>query len=308
MSRTRPFLPILFAAAGIATFSLMDALMKLASSGSGVYAAWVWRSVLGALVGGVAWWWHGARDAQHRQWPGRHLLTIHFARATVSAAMAFLFFWGLVRTPMAVGMALSFIAPLIALYLAALTLGEPVTRRAVIASLLGLAGVCVICFGRMRLGVGHGGASFWGMLAILGSAVLYAGNLVLQRQQAQIAGPGEITFFQGLFIGLVMAPGALWLPAMPVAADWPHVVGSALLGSASLMLLAWAWGRAEAHRLLPMEYSAFVWAALLGWWWFGESLDGATVLGVALIVIGCWIGTVVGADAARPGHIEQTAL
>jgi len=302
------FMPVLVAATGIATFSLMDALMKTASAGSGVYAALLWRSVLGAMVGGVAWRVHGLRDATHRRLPDRHKLTIHLARAIVSAGMAFLFFWGLVRTPMAVGMALSFIAPLIALYLAALTLGEPVTRRAVAASVLGLAGVVVICFGRMRLGLGHGGDGLWGMMAILGSAVLYAANLVLQRQQAQIAGPGEITFFQGLFISAVMIPGALWLPAMPLRANWPDVAASAIMGSISLMLLAWAWGRAEAHRLLPLEYSAFIWAALLGWWWFGEGLDLATVIGVGLIVIGCWIGTVVGADAHNPAHIEQTGL
>jgi S-adenosylmethionine uptake transporter len=45
--------------------------------------------------------------------------------------MAVLFFYGVVRTPLAEGIALSFIAPLIALYLAAIWLGEPVGRRAV---------------------------------------------------------------------------------------------------------------------------------------------------------------------------------
>ena len=59
--------------------------------------------------------------------------------------------------------------------------------------------------------------------------------------------------------------------------------------------------RAEAQALLPIEYTAFVWAAIMGWWMFAEPVTLATLLGVALIVIGCWI-------AAPRAHIEETAL
>ena len=61
------------------------------------------------------------------------------------------------------------------------------------------------------------------------------------------------------------------------------------------------YGRAEAQALLPIEYTAFVWAAIMGWWMFAEPVTLATLLGVALIVIGCWI-------AAPRAHIEETAL
>ena len=48
-------------------------------------------------------------------------------------AMAACFFWGVVRTPLAEGIALSFIAPLVALYLAAVQLGEKIRREAILA-------------------------------------------------------------------------------------------------------------------------------------------------------------------------------
>ena len=41
--------------------------------------------------------------------------------------MAMLFFWGLARVPLAQGVALAFVAPLIALYLAALILKEEIS-------------------------------------------------------------------------------------------------------------------------------------------------------------------------------------
>ena len=54
-------------------------------------------------------------------------------------------------------------------------------------------------------------------------------------------------------------------------------------------MLAWAYRRAEAQVLVPLEYSAFVWAAMVGWWAFGEGVTGTTLVGVALIVAGCLV-------------------
>ena len=294
-----PLMPALAAAAGIATFGMMDAAMKSASMQSGVYGALIWRNVIGAGLMLPLWLAMGGR------WPGRSALAIHGLRALVVAPMLGLFFWGLVRTPLAVAIAISFISPLIALYLAAFTLGEPITRRAVTASLLGLGGVVVIGVG--RFGGGHmlGADSLLGIAAILGSAVLYAGNLVLQRHQAQRASPTEIAFFQSAIVALMLAPAAPWLAHLPTRMAWAEIAGSAVLSTASLMLLSWAYARAEAHKLLAVEYSGFIWAALMGWLFFNESLSAATLAGVVLIVIGCWIGT---AGKATPDHTEQTVL
>jgi S-adenosylmethionine uptake transporter len=60
--------------------------------------------------------------------------------------------------------------------------------------------------------------------------------------------------------------------------------------------------------LLPLEYSAFIWSALMGWLMFGEKLTVPTLVGAVLIVLGCWIGTRPSAGAGAPAHIEQTAL
>jgi S-adenosylmethionine uptake transporter len=41
--------------------------------------------------------------------------------------------------------------------------------------------------------------------------------------------------------------------------------------------------------LVPMEYSAFGWAAAVGWLAFGEAVSTTTLLGVALIVAACLV-------------------
>lgn len=293
MSRHHSILPFLAAAAGIFTFSLMDGLMKSASLAVGVYSAMLIRSGCGAMMMLPVWRMAGGK------WPALPALKVHALRAAVSAVMASSFFWGLVRLPIAEAIAISFIAPLIALYLAAVMLGERIQRKAILASLLGFAGVLVIVAARI------GTTTFtpemgWGIAAVLFSAVLYAWNIILQRQQAQVAGPREIAFFQTLFVASYLSLAAPWLLVWPAQDILYELIGSSALTVVSLMFLSWAYARAEAQALLPIEYTAFVWGALVGWWWFDEAVTVATVLGVLLIIAACWI--------AAPRRTEQTAL
>jgi S-adenosylmethionine uptake transporter len=280
----RPPLPLPFAVVtlGIAVFSVMDATMKSASLAVGVYSALLLRCAIGSALTAPIWLLGGGR------WPVPSVFRVHLIRSLVAAAMALLFFWGLVRTPMAEAIALSFISPLIALYLASVLLGEKIGRRAIAASLLGLVGVAVIAFVP-----GHAvqPRSPLGVAAILASAVFYAWNLVLQRQQAQAASPLEIAFFQNALVGLVLSLGAPWFLTMPDLPTLATIGIAAGLVTASLMLLSWAYARAEAQALVPLEYTAFVWAALFGWLWFDEVVTAQTMGGAALIVVGSLIAT-----------------
>ena len=289
-------MPFLAVGAGIASFSVMDALMKGASLEVGAYNAMLWRSLLGATLMVPLWKLSGG------VWPQRAALRLHALRGLNGAIMATMFFYGLKFLPLAEGMAISFIAPLIALYLAAVLLGETIERRAIFASVLGLAGVAVIAGARLGEG-GYSSQAAWGIAAILGSAVLYAWNLILQRQQAKIAAPIEVATFQALFATLFLGLLAPWLAVQPSIAVLGYVSGSAVLAAISLMMISWGYGREETQVLLPLEYSAFVWAALLGWLMFDEALTAPTVAGAVLIVIGCWI-----AARKQGAHTEQTAL
>src|SRR5688572_19828347 len=124
MTRAQPFLPFVAVAAGIATFSMMDAVMKSASIAAGVYVAVLLRNLIGSALMAPIWWAAGGSR------PRGEALRIHLLRSAVVACMAPLFFWGLVRVPMAEAMAISFIAPLIALYLAAVMLHEQIRPSA----------------------------------------------------------------------------------------------------------------------------------------------------------------------------------
>jgi S-adenosylmethionine uptake transporter len=300
MTRAQSMLPFLAVAAGIATFSMMDAVMKSASIQAGVYNALLLRSLAGSLLMLPVWL------LSRPEWPKPAALRIHVLRSAVAACMATLFFWGLVRMPMAEAMALSFIAPLIALYLAAVLLNERIRASAVIASLFGIGGDDSHAAARFN----HGGdlaASGWGLAAVLLSAVFYAWNLILQRQQALLAGPVEVALFQNLCVALIFLVAAPWLAAWPAPEALGDITAAALLAAISLMLLTWGYARAEAQALVPIEYSGFVWAALFGWLWFGESVTLATLAGTALIVFGCWVATRKPPSRSVPSNVTASA-
>jgi len=279
VTRSSPAPAFAVALLGIAIFSTMDALMKGLSIEIGAYNAMLWRSVFGLAISGATFL------AFRRHWPGRGALILHLWRGLTSGISVLLFFWGLARMPMAQGVALSFIAPLIALYLAAAVLKERVGKSAVAASLLAFAGVLVILAGQARAEMGPD--AFRGAVAILIAAIFYAASLIIGRRQSQIADPIEIgLFFNIVALGLYLLAAPWWAVA-PEVQHVPRLIVCAIFSLASIMLLAWAYARAEAQYLLPVEYSAFIWAALLGWWVFGEQVSLLTVAGALMIVAGC---------------------
>jgi S-adenosylmethionine uptake transporter len=295
--RDHPLLPIAVTFAAIGLLSLMDAFMKSASIAVGAYSALLVRALIGVALAAPAWRFTGGR------WPQPRVLRLHAIRGVVVAGMAFTFFFSLVSLPLAQAIAISFIAPLIALWLAALVLGERIGRRAILSAVLGLGGVVVILGSKIfRETMGDGAALV--IVAVLASAVLYAWNLILQRQQALVARPLEVGTFQNAVVFLVLLGFAPFVFVQPTAAALVDIAVSAVLSTVGAVILSWAYGRAEAQVLVPIEYSGFLWAVLFGWVFFREAVTPGTVVGAALIVIGCWLA----ARRERAEPTEQAAL
>ncbi len=276
-----PVIPFLIACAGIATFSAMDVLMKGLSIDIGAYNAVLWRTGVGTLLSGLLYF------ASRPKWPGRATMAIHAWRSVFVAGMALCFFWALARLPMAEAIALAFVAPLMALYMAAVFLGEKIGPRSIAASLLGLLGVIVIVAGKLR--GNYSDEALLAVGAVFLSAVFYAYNLILARRQAKMAEPMEIAFFQNFFVAALLALGAPWFLAVPDAAQAPNIVGAAVLATTSLLLLSWAYARAETQILATTEYTGFLWAMLFGWYFFDEAVTLPTLAGAFLIVAACLI-------------------
>jgi S-adenosylmethionine uptake transporter len=291
-----PVIPFAVACLGIATFSCMDAVMKQVSIDIGAYNAMLWRSLVGLAMSAIPF------VILREKWPERSRILLHIKRSGAAGISVFLFFWGLVRVPMAEGVALTFLSPIIALLLAAPMLGEKIRRSAIVACALAFAGVIVIVIGKS--GEGGGPEALHGAIAIIIASLFYAYNLVLLRRSALLAGAIEITFFTNLVFSGLFALGA---PVAAVAVPLryaPLICLAAGLAIISSLLIAWAYARAEAQRLLPVEFTAFLWAAILGAIVFGEKVLPLTMLGAAMIIGGCAIAM---RSKSTPGPATEAA-
>lgn len=286
-------IPVLVCTLAIFLLSAMDAGMKSLVIAAGVYNVVLWRSLLAALASGAGW----LASAPAR--PAPRALRLHALRAVVVGIVIITFFWGLARLPLAEAIGLSFIAPLFALFLAAMLLGERIRAQAIWAAVLGFAGVAVIVAGQFGTG-SHTQDTLLGTLSILVSTLFYAINLILTRKQAQIASPIEIMFFQNLCLLLLMSLAAPWLAAMLPREYWLPLIGVTALSLSGQYMMSWAYARAEAQYLISTEYTAFIWAIALGWWFFGERVTWETLAGAGLIIASCWI-------VARAGRRAATA-
>ena len=145
-----------------------------------------------------------------------------------------------------------------------------------------------------------GSGTVWGILAATAAAAFYAISMVSLKARAARDPIATIVLLQNACAAVLVTPLGLWVwvPPAPVDLAWFAAVG--LLGTAGHVALAWAYGRAQASRMGAIEYTAFVWAAGLGFLFFGEVPSPATLAGAALIIAGALV-------AARAGQPRRAA-
>lgn len=231
--------------------------------------------------------------------PGRRSAIGNMQRGVLFLVASALFIHAMAKAPLAQVFAVSYIAPVLAALLAMPLLGERPDGRVFLSLALGFIGV-IVAIG----GVDIAGASLShleGAIAALGSSVAYAFVMVYLRRQAMSDPPITIAMFQSLMpaliLGFMFAAAKLAAPESAVAAAWTPIAASDIpglvfVGLCSItghMAMAHAFARAEASRLAPIEYSSFVWAVLVGFFFFAEIPSLATVLGAAMIVGACFL-------------------
>lgn len=204
-------------------------------------------------------------------------LKLHALRGLLLAGGAGLFFFGLGVLPLAEATALIFAAPIFITALSVPLLRESVGARRWTAVIVGFLGVLVI--------VRPGAAAFQpASLYVVGTALLYALFMISARWIDRREGPWTMTvyvvLFPLLFSGLV-APFA-WRPLQ--ASHLPLFLALAVFGTLGMMLITQAFRQAPAAIVAPFDYTALVWASLLGWLVWGEVPDDWTYAGAAVII------------------------
>lgn len=204
-------------------------------------------------------------------------LPIHALRALLLVAEIAIIVEGYTRIGLVESHAIFAVCPLLVVGLSVLMLGETLTRRRLVAVVLGLAGVLVV------LQPGSGVLSAAALLP-LSSAVMFALFSVLTRLTARDE-PTFPAFFWPAVLGAAMISALglpAWQPLLPF--DWLMLAGYAATAVASNWLMLKTYEAAEASAVQPFAYFHTLFATLMGIALFGEALRPAALFGGLVIV------------------------
>lgn len=261
-----------FMCLGVFCLALGDAITKwLGETHSPLQIIFLRTLVSVPLIALIAHYNGGLRTLATRR-PGVHLL-----RGSIFAATMICFMWGLTLLPLAEATAIAFAAPLFVTLLSVPLLGERVDRPTLLATALGFVGVLVV--------VRPGGESFQpGALVVVAAAVFYALMMITARRYGAREHLWAMVFYMTL-VPLVVSAGTMpWVWQTPAPWHWPGFLVAGFLSVVAMTGLTLAFRYAPAAIAAPFDYTAMLWAVLLGWWFWGEMPDLWVFVGGTLII------------------------
>jgi len=282
----------LSAAGAAVCFSVNDMAIKFLSGGYALHQVVLTRSAIGLFfllafivpfVGGYA--------ALRTQRLGKHVIRGLFV---VFSNMAF--FLGIAALPLAEGVAIFFVSPLIITIFSVIFLKESVGARRWLAVVLGLVGVAIML---------RPGSEAFQLAALLpiASAFGYAGLHIMTRHIGKTESSAALAFYIQLtfiavsgVVGLAVGDGRFagsgdpslefllraW--TMPSPRDWAILAVVGLTSACGGFLIGQAYKLSEAALVAPFEYLSLVMAVIWGLVIFDERPDIVAMLGIAFIL------------------------
>ena len=156
-------------------------------------------------------------------------------------------------------------------------LSELVPTRRWMATIAGFIGVVIM----MRPGAGVVDPY---VLVAIGAAFSMALANIMIRLMAPTEPPNRILFYYHIGGILLLAPPALWYWQTPVGLEWLLILCIGFGTMLGMICFVRGFSVGEANTLGPIEYVRLIYAGLIGYFLFGETIDIWTVAGGAIIV------------------------
>jgi drug/metabolite transporter (DMT)-like permease len=180
--------------------------------------------------------------------------------------------------PLAQMLTLYFSCPMIVTLLAVPLLGERITRARGTAVLVGFAGV-VLATNPMDL--------HWSLptLLILSAAAMWAYGIILMRQIARRESSMlQMLYTNGVFL-VATGVACVFAWQMPTWFDAALLLGIGVVGGLAQYALFEGCRHAPASVMATVEYTALIWAFILGYLIWGDIPVPAVFMGAALILL-----------------------
>ena len=260
--------------ASTAGFVFNDAMIKLAADNISLFQIIFLRGLLAStLMALLAWKTKSLLPVLRKSdWS----LLAYRVVGEIGATLCYL--TALFNMPLANATAILQVLPLAVTLGAALFIGESIGWRRYLAIIIGFVGVLII----IRPGVsGFNTYSLWVLAAV---AFIALRDLTTRRISAHVPS----TFVALLASVAITVTGAVFATSM----DWKPVDATnlKLLVAAALFLICGYLFGVMAMRvgqisfISPFRYSTLIWAIILGFIVFGETPDGWTTIGSAIVI------------------------
>jgi drug/metabolite transporter (DMT)-like permease len=222
---------------------------------------------------------------------------LHLLRSMAGLGGMYCFFFVIARLQLSESFLLMSTAPLFIPIIAYVWIHEPVERKVRGAVIIGFIGIILI----LKPGMG-----VFRPIAFVGLAAGLLGALAMVsiRRMSSSEPTIRIVFYFTVFGTLISAMPLVWSWQSPKAEIWWLLVFMGLLAAVGQFLLTKGYSLAPAAKVGPFSYSNVVFAMLLGWVLWGESLDLLTWAGAFLI---CVAGIITTRKTATHALVGTTA-
>lgn len=262
------------------SLSIMFVIVKLLDqSGVHVLESLFWRQAL-VLPFLLVWIWRFA---------GFHTLRTqrigsHMRRTAMGLTGMACNFLAMIFLPMAEATTINLSVPIFAVIFAAILLGEKIRWQRWSAVFLGFIGVVIVLDPSNSFADGFSGRHGLGTMIAITGAITTALISIAIRDLGRTENASTIVFYFSL---MSMLPLGLALPFVYTshgAEQWLLIAGLGLTGAVVQMSLTGALRLAPVSVVLPMDYSALLWAIALGWYIFGTVPAETTWIGAPIII------------------------
>jgi drug/metabolite transporter (DMT)-like permease len=195
------------------------------------------------------------------------------------------FYYGLTHLPIADATVLQYTNPVFTALLAAVLLGEHVSRRELVATLASFAGVVLVARPSVLAGASASLPTLPVMVALLG-ALLSASAYVAVRSMGTSEHPLVVVFYLPLVSVPLALPAVIPVWVWPTPLEWVGLL--AVGGSTQIAQIYMTKGLQleRAGRATAVGYLQVVFAGLWGLLFFGEQPTAWTAAGTALVLGG----------------------
>lgn len=210
-----------------------------------------------------------------RAWLKSEVLHLHLVRAIAGLSAMYCFFYAVEHIKLADAMLLKFTVPVFLPLVAFFWLSERFHRHAVVALILGFAGVVLI--------LKPGGDMNWVLLVALAGSFFAAVAKTAVRRLSRTEPAFRVVFYFALIGVCISAVPLIWAWQSPSTVQWALLLTLGPLGTLGQLCMTRGYSAAPASEVGLFTFSAVLFGAGYGWLFWGELWDWLSLVGAFLV-------------------------